>query len=158
MSEENPEMIDITMTPEEVLVEMADKMVPKAQLEEAQQKYNDLFRRVANGMLIEQEAPAKTKAEKRTDFEAAVKDIGERKVHKPLEHMRRLLEIDDYLRENGERSCFEPSLGDLDEETEASAQRVHDLLQDVVDRSEGSDEVAMALLGNSLRDNIKLRR
>ena len=137
---------------QKILLEMSENTVTREDYDALAQKYNNLFKAVASGQYQNEEEPQKTEAEKRADFERAIKDIREHKIQNPLDHMERLLTIDDYQREKGERSIFAPSNGDIDEETGRSVQRVRDLIETIVERADGSPEVASALLGNSLRD------
>ena len=151
---DDEERKDQELTEEQkLLLEMANNTVTKADYEALQNKYNNLFKEVASGQYhYEEEEPEKSEADKRKDFEQAVLDIRERKIHNPLEHMERLIKIDDYQREHGQRSIFAPSTGDLDEDTNRSVDRCRDLIETVIARADGSPEVASALLGNMLRD------
>ena len=48
-NEQNVNEEVVTPSPEEVLVQMKENMVPKEEAQKWQQKYNELFRSVANG-------------------------------------------------------------------------------------------------------------
>ena len=133
-------------TPEEVLQELQQNSVPKEEAESWKQKYFKLFRDVANGNR------PKPEADHEADFNAAVKAIAQKEVHTPLEHIDALLTVDDYETEKGHRSIFLPSQGDIDESMIRSAERVRALLEKARDQSEGSNEVAVAIIGNALRD------
>ena len=133
-------------TPEEVLQELQQNSVPKEEAEAWKQKYFKLFRDVANGNRPEPEA------DHEADFNAAVKAISQKEAHTPLEHIDALLTVDDYETEKGHRSIFLPSQGDIDESMIRSAERVRALLEKARDQSEGSNEVAVAIIGNALRD------
>lgn len=152
MADEERKDQDLTEE-QKLLLEMANNTVTKADYEALQNKYNNLFKEVASGQYHhEEEEPEKSEADKRKEFEQAVLEIRERKIHNPLEHMERLIKIDDYQREHGQRSIFAPSTGDLDEDTNRSVDRCRDLIETVIARADGSPEVASALLGNMLRD------
>lgn len=140
----NPE--EIVPTPEEVLQDLQKNSVPKEEAEAWKQKYFKLFRDVANGNRPEPEA------DHEAEFNAAVKAIARKEAHTPLEHIDALLAIDDYETEKGHRSIFLPSQGDVDELTISSAEKVRALLEKARDQSEGSNEVAVAIIGNALRD------
>jgi hypothetical protein len=133
-------------TPEEVLQDLQKNSVPKEEAEAWKQKYFKLFRDVASGQRPEPEADHKA------EFDAAVKAIAQKEAHTPLEHIDALLTVDDYETEQGHRSIFLPSQGDIDESMVRSAEKVRALLEKARDQSEGSNEVAVAIIGNALRD------
>ena len=151
----------VTPSPEEVLVQMKENMVPKEEAVKWQQKYNELFRNVANGTFINEDKP-RSEEDKRKALEANVKEMTGESSVKPLDFFKNLVDFDDYLIEHGERSCFAPSSGTIDAAIENSCQQVHDLLTTVIDESQGNNEIALAVLGNYLNDpswvSIKSRR
>ena len=151
----------VTPSPEEVLVQMKENMVPKEEAVKWQQKYNELFRNVANGTFINEDKPL-SEEDKRKAFEANVREMTGESSVKPLDFFKNLVDFDDYLIEHGERSCFAPSSGTIDDAIENSCQQVHDLLTTVIDESQGNNEIALAVLGNYLNDpswvSIKSRR
>ena len=148
-------------TPEQILAEMREKMVPKEQAEKWEKKYNDLFRNVANGTFTKEDKPL-SEEDKRKAFEENVREMTGESSVKPLDFFKNLVDFDDYLIEHGERSCFAPSSGTIDAAIENSCQQVHDLLTTVIDESQGNNEIALAVLGNYLNDpswvSIKSRR
>ncbi len=145
---------EVTPSPEEVLVQMKENMVPKEEAAKWQQKYNDLFRSVANGTFSgEDKVPEKTEEEKKADFESIVKRFGDASNRAtPLEMFQSMLDADEYLTSHGQRSGFAPSEGEITPEIEASCEKTRELLRSVIERSEGSNEVALAYLGNHLTD------
>ena len=160
-NEQNVNEEVVTPSPEEVLVQMKENMVPKEEAVKWQQKYNELFRNVANGTFINEDKPL-SEEDKRKAFEANVKEMTGESSVKPLDFFKNLVDFDDYLLEHGERSCFAPSSGTIDDTIENSCQQVHDLLTTVIDESQGNNEIALAVLGNYLNDpswvSIKSRR
>ena len=148
-------------TPEQILAEMKENMVPKEEAEKWQSKYNELFRNVANGTFTKEDKPL-SEEDKRKAFEANVREMTGESSVKPLDFFKNLVDFDDYLIEHGERSCFAPSSGTIDAAIENSCQQVHDLLTTVIDESQGNNEIALAVLGNYLNDpswvSIKSRR
>ena len=150
-----------TNTPEQILAEMKENMVPKEEAVKWQQKYNELFRNVANGTFIKEDKPL-SEEDKRKAFEANVKEMTGESSVKPLDFFKNLVDFDDYLLEHGERSCFAPSSGTIDAAIENSNNQVHDLLTTVIEESQGNNEIALAVLGNYLNDpswvSIKSRR
>ena len=139
-------------TPEEILAEMREKMVPKEEAEGWKAKYNKLFADVASGSYSSQhEENEETPEEAKKRVSGLVESLAGRELHSATESVSALLEIDTYYREAGKPSIFEPSVGQ-NEETRASADRVRDVLQDALDRSNGSDEVLCATLGSRLSD------
>lgn len=160
-NEQNVKEEVVTPSPEEVLVQMKENMVPKEEAVKWQQKYNELFRNVANGTFTNEDKPL-SEEDKRKAFEANVKEMTGESSVKPLDFFKNLVDFDDYLIEHGERSCFAPSSGTIDAAIENSCQQVHDLLTTVIDESQGNNEIALAVLGNYLNDpswvSIKSRR
>lgn len=150
-------------SPEEILLTMKETMVPRTEAEKWQLKYNNLFQSVANGTFSgEDNTPkAPTEEESRAAFEANIKKLGNaaNKVT-PLELYQTMLDIDDYLIAHGQRSGFAPSEGEITPEIEASCEKTRELLRATIERAEGSNEVAMAYLGNHLVDatGVKPRR
>lgn len=141
----NPEEEKIR-TPEEVLAELQENYVPKEEAEEYKNKYFRLFNEVAHGKR------PKVEVDHTEEFNEAVKAIAHKEIHTPLEHIDALLKIDDIMVETGHRSIFLPSQGDIDENMTRSAERVRALLEKARDGSDGSNEMAVAIIGNSLRD------
>ena len=153
-NEQNVNEEVVTPSPEEVLVQMKENMVPKEEAQKWQSKYNELFRSVANGTFSgEDKVPEKTEEEKKADFEGKIKRLGDctNKMY-PLDMFQTMLDIDDYLTSHGQRSGFAPSEGEITPEIETSCEKTRDLLRTVIERSEGSNEVALAYLGNHLTD------
>ena len=150
-----------SLSPEEVLKQMRENMVPREEAQEWENKYNKLFQSVANGTFTKEEKPL-SEEEKRKAFEANVREMTGESSVKPLDFFKNLVDFDDYLLEHGERSCFAPSSGTIDAAIENSCQQVHDLLTTVIDESQGNNDIALAVLGNYLNDpswtSIKSRR
>lgn len=143
-------------SPEEILAEMKANMVPKEKLEEAESKYRKLFKEVANGVQhFGEEEPVKTEKEKYEDFKEGIVMLNDHKMSKPVQHFAKLLEIDDYQREHGKRSIFEPSIGDRTEDVISSADKAREVIQYALDNCNGSDEIFTAQLQNSLRDMVR---
>ena len=142
-------------TPEQVLVEMRETMVPREEADKWQQKYNELFRSVANGTFFGEDKVEKTEDELKAEFDSNVKRLTDTsKSLRPLDMFQLMLDVDDYLTSHGERSCFAPSTGDITPEIDASCTKMHDLLESVIAQADGSDEVALAYLGNHLCDPV----
>lgn len=150
-----------SLSPEEVLKQMRENMVPREEAQEWENKYNKLFQSVANGTFQKEEEPL-SEEDKRKALEENVKTMtGEASV-KPLDFFQNLVDFDDYLLEHGERSCFAPSSGTIDAAIENSCEQVHNLLTTVIEESHGNNEIALAVLGNYLNDpswaSMKSRR
>ena len=142
-------------TPEEILLEMKRTMVPKEQAEEWKDKYNTLFQSVADGSFTGEDTKPKEKTEEEQkkayeDNLTALADTS--KSMRPLEMFQRMLDVDDYRVNHGERSAFAPSDGECTEDIQRSCERIHSLLEAVITQSEGSDSVALAYLGEHLND------
>ncbi len=161
MADQEQNTTEQEQTPEQVLLEMRETMVPREEAEKWQSKYNELFRNVANGTFTKEDKPL-SEEDKRKALEANVKQMTGESSVKPLDFFKNLVDFDDYLLEHGERSCFAPSSGTIDAAIENSCQQVHDLLTTVIDESQGNNEIALAVLGNYLNDpswvSIKSRR
>ena len=144
---ENTTLEELTPTPEEILEDLKRNTVPKEDYEKLVGKYNKLFYDVANGRQIEGE-----QKDLHTSALEAIKRIQNKELHTPREHIDALLTIDADMRGRGQRSIFLPSEGEPNEATVDSTDRVRALLQKALDQSDGSDEIAAAIIGNSLRD------
>ena len=144
---ENP-VEELTPTPEEILEDLKANTIPKEEYDKLLSRYNKLFYDVANDRRTEEAE----KTSKRDLAAAAIRGIQKKELHTPLEHIDALLKVDDFMLENGQRSIFLPSEGEPNEATVESANKVRELLKKVKLQSEGSNEVATALIGNSLRD------
>ena len=159
-NEQNVNEEVVTPSPEEVLVQMKESMVPKEEAQKWQSKYNELFRSVANGTFSgEDKVPEKTEEEKKAEFDSNIKTLTDTsKSIRPLDMFQKMLDVDDYLTSHGERSCFAPSTGDITPEIDASCTKMHSLLESVIAQSDGSDEIALAYLGNHLSDPVGMSR
>ena len=153
-NEQNVNEEVVTPSPEEVLVKMRETMVPKEEAQKWQNKYNELFRSVANGSFSGEDKPApKTEAELKEDYEANLKALADTsKSMRPLEMFQRMLDVDDYCINHGERSAFAPSSGEYSQDIINSCEKTHALLESVIAQADGSDDVALAYLGNHLID------
>ena len=159
-NEQNVNEEVVTPSPEEVLVQMKENMVPKEEAQKWQQKYNELFRSVANGTFSgEDKLTEKTEEELKAEFDSNIKTLTDTsKSIRPIDMFQKMLEVDDYLTSHGERSCFAPSTGDITPEIDASCTKMHSLLESVIAQADGSDEIALAYLGNHLSDPIGMSR
>ena len=159
-NEQNVNEEVVTPSPEEVLVKMKENMVPKEEAQKWQQKYNELFQSVANGSFSgEDKVPEKTEEELKAEFDSNIKILTDTsKSIRPLDMFQKTLEVDDYLTSHGERSCFAPSTGDITPEIDASCTKMHSLLESVIAQADGSDEIALAYLGNHLSDPVGMSR
>ena len=146
-------------TPEQVLVEMRETMVPREEADKWQQKYNELFRSVANGTFSGEDKVERTEDDLKAEIDSNINILTDTsKSIKPLEMFQKMLDVDDYLTSHGERSCFAPSTGDITPEIDASCTKMHDLLESVIAQADGSDEIALAYLGNHLSDPIGMSK
>ena len=159
-NEQNVNEEVVTPSPEEVLVQMKENMVPKEEAQKWQSKYNELFRSVANGTFSgEDKVTEKTEEELKAELDSNIKILTDTsKSIRPLDMFQKMLEVDDYLTSHGERSCFAPSTGDITPEIDASCTKMHDLLESVIEQADGSDEIALAYLGNHLSDPVGMSR
>ena len=87
----DPEQTE-TNTPEQILAEMKENMVPKEEAVKWQQKYNELFRNVANGTFTNEDKSL-SEEDKRKALEENVKEMtGEASV-KPLDFFQNLVDF-----------------------------------------------------------------
>ena len=156
MADQEQNATEQEKSPEQVLLEMRETMVPREEADKWQQKYNELFRSVANGTFSgEDKVPEKTEEEKKAEFDSNIKILTDTsKSLRPLDMFQKMLDVDNYLTSHGGRSCFAPSTGDITPEIDASCTKMHDLLESVIAQADGSDEVALAYLGNHLSDPV----
>ena len=142
----------LTLTPEETLRQLKETTVSKTDYEEAVNKYNALFNQVATGSFYAHETDDKPTEEELTQkFNDNVKVLHNNKGLSSREHARRLLEMDEYLVNHGQRSAFAPSSGDLTPDINNSVEKVREFLKSALEQST-SDEVFAAVIGNGLRD------
>lgn len=100
----------VTPSPEEVLVQMKENMVPKEEAQKWQQKYNELFRSVANGTFSGEDTKAPTETELKEAFLNNVKGLSDYTTSMlDKENIEKLLEFDSYLTAHGRRSAFASS-------------------------------------------------
>ena len=134
------------MSPEQILVKMRETMVPREEADEWRQKYNQLFREVATRTFEPgQEANAPSEAEKEAAFRKAISDIHNHKDMGARSVMQKLLTIDAYQTEHGQRSIFAPSRGNLDSQAAESCNRVREAMQFIVDTTETDAEAQTKL-------------
>ena len=76
-------------TPEQVLLEMRETMVPREEAEKWQSKYNELFRNVANGTFTKEDKPL-SEEDKRKAFEANVREMTGESSVKPLDFFKNI--------------------------------------------------------------------
>lgn len=102
---ENEEMK--TPTPEEVLVNMRENMVPKEEAQKWQEKYNQLFQSVANGTFEDNSEPQYTEEDFLNSFNNALSNLSNTdKSLTDKEVIENLLIVDDYNRHRTGRSIF----------------------------------------------------
>ena len=136
---------------------MRENMVSKKLYDDLQNEYNRIIQELANGKIPDNNKP--TEKEQKEQFENNIKTVLDMsKSLRPLKLFKNLIEVDDYLQSKGERTIFAPSTGDIDDATMKSCERMKDLLQSAIDQSDGSDEVALAYIGNHLVDQVGITR
>ena len=103
---------EVTPSPEEVLVQMKENMVPKEEAAKWQQKYNELFRSVANGTFSGEDKDKKvpTESELKEAFLNNVKELSDYTTSMlDKENIKKMLDFDSYLTAHGRRSAFASS-------------------------------------------------
>lgn len=145
-NEQNQTQTAEEMSPERVLVKMRETMVPREEADEWRQKYNQLFREVATRSFEPtQEASAPSEADKEAAFKQAISDIHNHKDMGARSVMQKLLTIDAYQTEHGQRSIFAPSRGNMDSQATESCNRVREAMQFIVDTTETDAEAQTKL-------------
>lgn len=145
----------VAPSPEEVLVKMKENYVPKEEAEQYKQKYYELFQSVANGTFTGEEKESTiTEEQSNIDYQKNLLNIAT--ANGPLATFQAMVNADDYLTSHGKRSLFAASDGDLSDSDVRTCERTNALLKDVIEKSEGDVNVALAYLGTKLNDAIKL--
>ena len=124
----------VTPSPEEVLVQMKENMVPKEEAQKWQQKYNELFRSVANGTFSgEDKSDEPTEEQLKASFVDNVKVLSNTDGFlEDRDQVKRLLEFDDYLTSHGRNSCFLPRKSNLSSDDLNRAARLRQFLETAV--------------------------
>ena len=124
----------VTPSPEEVLVQMKENMVPKEEAQKWQQKYNELFRSVANGTFSgEDKSDEPTEEQLKSAFVDNVKVLSNTDGFlEDRDQVKRLLEFDDYLTSHGRNSCFLPRKSNLSSDDVNRAARLRQFLETAV--------------------------
>lgn len=144
------------ITPAEAAIQMMRNMVPKEQFDEVNRQYAQLIQNLSKGQMPEIEpAPVIDQETRDRRFRELVTKMADTDHSMgPVEAFKNMLEVDQYLRDCGQRSLFAPSSGELDSAAQLSCDRVRDLISAAVDNSDGSDAVCVAYLGNHLVDPL----
>lgn len=133
-NEQNVNEEVITPSPEEILVQMKENMVPKEEAQKWQQKYNELFRSVANGTFSgEDKSDEPTEEQLKAAFVDNVKVLSNTNGFlEDRDQVKRLLEFDDYLTSHGRNSCFLPNKSNLSSDDINRASRLRQFLETAV--------------------------
>ena len=133
-NEQNVNEEVVTPSPEEVLVQMKENMVPKEEAQKWQQKYNELFRSVANGTFSgEDKSDEPTEEQLKAAFVDNVKVLSNTDGFlEDRDQIKRLLEFDDYLTSHGRNSCFLPRKSNLSSDDVNRADRLRQFLETAV--------------------------
>ena len=133
-NEQNVNEEVVTPSPEEVLVQMKENMVPKEEAQKWQQKYNELFRSVANGTFSgEDKSDEPTEEQLKSAFVDNVKVLSNTDGFlEDRDQVKRLLEFDDYLTSHGRNSCFLPRKSNLSSDDVNRAARLRQFLETAV--------------------------
>ena len=133
-NEQNVNEEVVTPSPEEVLVQMKENMVPKEEAQKWQQKYNELFRSVANGTFSgEDKSDEPTEEQLKASYVDNVKVLSNTDGFlEDRDQVKRLLEFDDYLTSHGRNSCFLPRKSNLSSDDLNRASRLRQFLETAV--------------------------
>ena len=133
-NEQNVNEEVVTPSPEEVLVQMKENMVPKEEAQKWQQKYNELFRSVANGTFSgEDKSDEPTEEQLKSAFVDNVKVLSNTDGFlEDRDQVKRLLEFDDYLTSHGRNSCFLPRKSNISSDDLNRASRLRQFLETAV--------------------------
>lgn len=123
-----------------------------AELAKERQKYSALLKYATEGGKVSAETPREpTPAEKKQHAEELAKAVRDNKM-KSVDQAKALIEYDDYVVSNGNRTIFLPTQGAPTEQDMVSADRVKSLLQYAIETSEGDNDVFLATIGSKLKD------
>ena len=152
-NEQNVNEEVVTPSPEEVLVQMKENMVPKEEAQKWQQKYNELFRSVANGTFSgEDKSDEPTEEQLKSAFVDNVKVLSNTDGFlEDRDQVKRLLEFDDYLTSHGRNSCFLPRKSNLSSDDLNRASRLRQFLETAV--STESDAQMASWTAHHLEDD-----
>ena len=133
-NEQNVNEEVVTPSPEEILVQMKENMVPKEEAQKWQQKYNELFRSVANGTFSgEDKSDEQTEEQLKSAFVDNVKVLSNTDGFlEDRDQVKRLLEFDDYLTSHGRNSCFLPRKSNISSDDVNRATRLRQFLETAV--------------------------
>lgn len=133
-NEQNVNEEIVTPSPEEVLIQMKENMVPKEEAQKWQQKYNELFRSVANGTFSgEDKSDEPTEEQLKAAFVDNVKVLSNTDGFlEDRDQVKRLLEFDDYLTSHGRNSCFLPHKSNISSDDVNRASRLRQFLETAV--------------------------
>lgn len=153
MSDQEMNTPEQVPTPEQVLVEMRETMVPREEADKWQQKYNELFRSVANGTFSgEDKSDEPTEEQLKAAFVDNVKVLSNTNGFlEDREQVKRLLEFDDYLTSHGRNSCFLPHKSNLSSDDINRAERLRQFLETAV--SMESDSQMASWTADHLEDD-----
>lgn len=123
-----------TPSPEEILLSMKENMVPRAEAQQWQDKYNKLFQSVANGQFSgAAKSDEPTEEQLKAAFVDNVKVLSNTDGFlEDREQVKRLLEFDDYLTSHGRNSCFLPRKSNLSSDDLNRAARLRQFLETAV--------------------------
>lgn len=143
----------VTPSPEEILVQMKENMVPKEEAQKWQQKYNELFRSVANGTFSgEDKSDEPTEEQLKAAFVDNVKVLSNTNGFlEDRDQVKRLLGFDDYLTSHGRNSCFLPHKSNLSSDDINRASRLRQFLETAV--SMESDSQMASWTADHLEDD-----
>ena len=142
-----------TPSPEEVLLSMKENMVPRAEAQQWQDKYNKLFQSVANGQFSgAAKSDEPTEEQLKAAFVDNVKVLSNTDGFlEDREQVKRLLEFDDYLTSHGRNSCFLPRKSNLSSDDLNRAARLRQFLETAV--SMESDAQMASWTADQLEDD-----
>lgn len=123
-----------TPSPEEILLSMKENMVPRAEAQQWQDKYNKLFQSVANGQFSgAAKSDEPTEEQLKAAFVDNVKVLSNTDGFlEDREQVKRLLEFDNYLTSHGRNSCFLPRKSNLTSDDINRAARLRQFLETAV--------------------------
>lgn len=132
-------------TPEDILKDLKENSVPKEKYDELSQKYNKLFKDVAERTFTsEKQEPEKSEEEQRKEYERNIKLIGgQNNQVSDIEHARALLAIRDYRLAHG--------LGELFPD---EPETMTEILKESIETADGNNEIFLASIGQYLKDGV----
>lgn len=145
-------------TPEEIILEMKENTVPKKDYEELEKRHNTLIKKIADGEKIEIEKKTLSEEERTKRIGDLRKSLySENSNLNNLKFWKNTLELRELLIESGQPDpmvargkMFD---GASEDEQSAEVVKIVDVVNDCIEKANGSSKVFTSLLQDKMRDD-----